>query len=67
LQDGDKVIVRSEIAGTQTGPFMGFPPKNRKISIQAIDVHQFEDGKIIRSWHTEDWMTAARQMGAFEK
>ena len=67
MQDGDKVIVRSEITGTQTGPFMGFLPKNRRISIQAIDIHQLRDGKIIRSWHTEDWMTAMRQLGAFEK
>jgi steroid delta-isomerase-like uncharacterized protein len=62
LQDGSKVIVRSEITGTQTGPFLGVPPKNRKISIQAIDIHQFEDGKIVRSWHTEDWMTGLRQL-----
>ncbi|AKU95033.1 hypothetical protein AKJ09_01697 [Labilithrix luteola] len=62
LQDGNKVIVRSEITGTQTGPFLGVPPRNRKISIQAIDIHQFEDGKIVRSWHTEDWMTGLRQL-----
>jgi steroid delta-isomerase-like uncharacterized protein len=66
LQDGDKVVVRSEITGTQSGPFMGFPAKNRKIAIQAIDIHQFEQGKIVRSWHTEDWMTALRQMEAFQ-
>jgi steroid delta-isomerase-like uncharacterized protein len=67
LQDGDKVIVRSEITGTQRGPFMGFPAKNRKMTIQAIDIHEFRDGRIIRTWHTEDWMTGLRQLGAFDK
>jgi steroid delta-isomerase-like uncharacterized protein len=67
LQDGSKVIVRSEIAGTQRKPFMGFDAKNRKMSIQAIDIHEFNDGKIVRTWHTEDWMTGLHQLGIFDK
>jgi steroid delta-isomerase-like uncharacterized protein len=67
LQDGNKVIVRSEIAGTQRKPFMGFDAKNRKMSIQAIDIHEFKDGKIVRTWHTEDWMTGFHQLGIFDK
>jgi steroid delta-isomerase-like uncharacterized protein len=66
LQDGNKVVVRSEISGTQTKPFMGVLAKNRKLVIQAVDIHEFKDGKIIRTWHTEDWMTGLHQLGAFE-
>jgi predicted ester cyclase len=67
LQDGNKVIVRSEIAGTQRNALMGFPPKNRKMAIQAIDIHEFKDGKIVRTWHTEDWLTGLHQLGILEK
>jgi steroid delta-isomerase-like uncharacterized protein len=67
LQDGNKVIVRSEITGTQRAPFMGFPAKNRKMTIQAIDIHEFKDGKIVRTWHTEDWMTGLHQLGILDK
>jgi steroid delta-isomerase-like uncharacterized protein len=63
LQDGSKVIVRSEITGTQKGAFLGIAPKNRPFSIQAVDIHEFKDGKIIRTWHTEDWMTGLHQLG----
>jgi len=63
LQDGNKVIVRSEISGTQRNPLMGFPAKNRKMAIQAIDIHEFKDGKIVRTWHTEDWLTGLHQLG----
>jgi steroid delta-isomerase-like uncharacterized protein len=63
LQDGSKVIVRSEITGTQKGTFLGTASKNRSFSIQAVDIHEFKDGKIIRTWHTEDWMTGLRQLG----
>ena len=67
LQDGNKVIVRSKISGTQRGALMGFPAKNRKMSIQAVDIHEFKDGKIVRTWHTEDWMSGFHQLGLFEK
>ena len=38
LRDGNKVVVRSELTGTQKAPFMGFPSKNRKMTIQTIDI-----------------------------
>jgi steroid delta-isomerase-like uncharacterized protein len=67
LQEGNKVIVRSTISGTQRGALMAFPPKNRKMSIQAIDIHEFRGGRIVRTWHTEDWMTGLHQLGVFDK
>lgn len=67
LQDGNKVIVRSEITGTQREKFMGFPSKGRKMTMQAVDIHEFRNGKIIRTWHTEDWMTGLRQLGVMDK
>ena len=67
LQDGDKVVVRARMAGTQKEAFMDFPSKNRRIDIQVVDIHEFKDGKIVRTWHTEDWMSGLRQLGVFEK
>ena len=67
LQEGNKVIVRSQLTGTQRGDFVGLAPKNRALNIMAIDIHEFRDGKIVRTWHTEDWLTGLSQLGAFEK
>jgi len=67
LQDGDKIVVRSHITGTQKADFLDFPAKNRSLNIQAVDIHEFKDGKIARTWHTEDWMTGLRQLGVFDK
>jgi steroid delta-isomerase-like uncharacterized protein len=66
LQDGNKVIARSEIAGTQRNAFLGFAAKHRKMTIQAIDIHEFKDGKIVRTWHTEDWLTGLHQLGLLD-
>jgi len=67
LQEGNKVIVRSQLTGTQRGNFVGLLAKNRALNIMAIDIHEFRDGKIVRTWHTEDWLTGLHQLGAFEK
>lgn len=67
LQDGNKVIVRSEISGTHQAVFMGFPARNRRLTIQAIDIHEFRDGKIVRTWHTEDWLTGLHQLGVLRR
>ena len=39
----------------------------RKMDIQVVDIHEFKDGRIVRTWHTEDWMSGLRQLGVFEK
>ena len=67
LQEGNKVIVRSQLTGTQRGDFVGLAPKNRALNIMAIDIHEFRNGRIVRTWHTEDWLTGLHQLGAFEK
>ena len=67
LRDGNKVAVRSEITATQRGPLLGFPAKNRTMTIQAIDIHEFKDGRIVRTWHTEDWMTGLAQLGLLDR
>lgn len=67
LQEGDKVVVRSEVSGTHCGPLLGLTPSSRTIRIQAVDIHEVRDGKIIRTWHTEDWMSGLRQLGFFQQ
>ena len=67
LQDGDKVTVRSEMTGTQRADFIGIPTKNRALKIMTIDIHEFKDGKLVHTWHTEDWLSGLQQLGAFDK
>ncbi|QRY77752.1 ester cyclase [Pseudomonas sp. PDNC002] len=66
LQDGNKVIVRSRISGIQTGVFLGRAPTHRRIDIRATDIHEINAGKIVRTWHMEDWMTGLHQLGVLE-
>ncbi len=63
LVDGDQVIVRSMATGTPNGPFLGVEPATGKsFSIMTIDIHTLKEGKMVRSFHIEDWATAIQQL-----
>ena len=65
LVAGNNVIVRSEASGTPNSPegyFFGVPTKGEKaFSIQTIDIHTVENGKLVKAYHCEDWATAIQQ------
>ncbi|MCL1466748.1 ester cyclase [Argonema galeatum] len=64
IAEGDKVVARSILTGTHNAKLLGVEATGCTIRIQAIDIHQVQDGKIVRTWHVEDWATALGQMGA---
>lgn len=61
---GDKVVVRSMIHATQRGTFAGVPASGKPVAIMAIDVHQICNGRVVKTWHVEDWLTGLFEMGA---
>ena len=61
-QDGNTVVVRSRATGTPKGKFFGVDGKGRSFDIMTIDIHTIEDGKIMRSYHVEDWAGALGQL-----
>ena len=61
-QDGDTVVVRSRATGTPVAPFFGVDGQGRSFDIMTIDIHELEDGKIVRTYHVEDWATGLQQL-----
>jgi predicted ester cyclase len=64
LVSGNQVTVRGEATGTPSGEFFGAPHTGKSFKVMSIDVHTLQDGKMVRSWHVEDWTGAVRQLGA---
>jgi predicted ester cyclase len=64
LISGDQVIVRGEASGTPAGEFFGAPHTGQSFKIMSVDVHTLRDGKMVRSYHIEDWIGAVRQLSA---
>jgi predicted ester cyclase len=61
-QDGDTFVVRSRATGTPVAPFFGVDGQGRSFDIMTIDIHELEDGKIVRTYHVEDWAGALQQL-----
>jgi predicted ester cyclase len=64
LVSGNQVTVRGEATGTPAGEFMGAPHTGKSFKLMSIDVHTLEGGKMVRSYHVEDWIGAVRQLTA---
>lgn len=62
LVDGDRIVVRGEASGTPSGPFFGVPHGGRSFRVMSIDIHTVQNGRIVRSYHIEDWASAMRQL-----
>jgi len=57
-------VARGEVTGTPAKPFLNLAPAGKAFKIMTIDIHEVREGKISRSTHLEDWMSAFRQLSA---
>ncbi|SEP63403.1 ester cyclase [Microlunatus flavus] len=64
IVQGDKVAVRNTVSGTHQGAFVGVQPTGRRIEMRTMDVHQVRDGKIVATWHLEDFAGLMAQLDA---
>jgi steroid delta-isomerase-like uncharacterized protein len=64
LVAGDRVIVRGEVTGTPSGDLFGVPHSGKSFRIMAVDIQTIRDGKIARTFHMENWLSAIGQLRA---
>ena len=64
IVQGDKVAVRNTVSGTHQGAFMGIQPTGRRIEMRTMDVHQVRHGRIVATWHLEDFAGLMAQLHA---
>jgi len=62
LVPGDRVVVRGEVTGTPAGELFGTPHTGKSFRIMAIDIQTIRDGKIARTYHLENWLSALGQL-----
>ncbi len=60
---GDRVAVRSVARGTHSGEILGVPATGRQVEFRAFDFHRLEGGRIMQSWHLEDYFGLLNQLG----
>ena len=63
LAEGDKVIVRWGLRGTQHDTFMGVPPTGRAVDVRGIIIYRLENRKIVEYWGCFDTLGLMQQLG----
>ena len=64
LVSGNRVVVRGEVSGTPSGDLFGVPYAGKSFRILAIDIQTIRDGKMVQTYHLENWVSALGQLRA---
>jgi steroid delta-isomerase-like uncharacterized protein len=64
IAEGDRVVVRVSLRGTNTGDFMGRPPTGRAVSVSGIDIFRVAGGKVTDRWGVLDMQALNQQLAA---
>jgi predicted ester cyclase len=65
VADGDTVVMRLTVEGTQLGPLLGIPATGRRVRWDAVDVFRFSNGKIVEEWAADDTTAVLYQLGQY--
>ena len=63
---GDQVVVRVVVSGTQEGPILGIPASGRHVQWDGVDVYRLSDGKISNIWAGDDWTAILNDTGTYK-
>jgi predicted ester cyclase len=63
--EGDRVMIRSRMTGTNKGglPWFGIPANDRTVDVEYISIYRLEDGKVVESWAQMDLAKMMQQLG----
>ena len=63
---GDQVVVRVVVSGTQEGAILGIPASGRAVQWDGVDVYRLSDGKISNIWAGDDWTAILNDTGTYK-
>jgi steroid delta-isomerase-like uncharacterized protein len=63
---GDQVVVRVVVSGTQEGPIIGIPASGRFVQWDGVDVYRLRGGKIANIWAGDDWTAILNDTGTYK-
>jgi steroid delta-isomerase-like uncharacterized protein len=63
ISEGDKIAVRFTMRGTHRGQFMGVPPTEKPITVQALNIYHLANGRIVKEYGAPDLLGLLAQIG----
>jgi steroid delta-isomerase-like uncharacterized protein len=64
ISECEKVAARFTMRGTHRGQFMGIPPTEKPITVQALNIYHLKNGQIVREFGAPDMLGLLAQIGA---
>jgi predicted ester cyclase len=64
--EGDRVMIRSRMTGTNKGglPWFGIEANDRPVDVEYITIYRLENDKVVESWAQMDIALMMQQLGA---
>ena len=63
ITQGDKVVGRWTMRGTQTGELNGIPPTGKQVMLSGITIYRLADGKVVEEFGEENALGFLQQLG----
>ena len=63
VAEGETVVLRGSMSGTDTGGFMGRAPTGRRVTFWGVTVYHFSGERISASWTGADMLGLLIQLG----
>ncbi|MET7338913.1 ester cyclase [Nonomuraea sp. NPDC005650] len=66
VAEGDKIVARQTVTGTNSGEYRGMPPTGKSVTYNEIFIARFADGQVIEVWGVVDVYAQLRQLGLIQ-
>jgi steroid delta-isomerase-like uncharacterized protein len=63
IAEGDQVVTRFTVHGTQQGELQGIPPTGKQMTITGMEIVRVSGGKIVEAWSEFDQLGMLQQLG----
>ena len=63
IAEGDQVVTKKTMSGTNTGELAGLPATGRQVTFQYVDIMRVRDGRIVEHWNILDQLSWLTQLG----
>jgi steroid delta-isomerase-like uncharacterized protein len=63
IEEGDRVVGRWTMVGTNTAEFNGLPPTGNTVTLVGFDILRVEHGRFAELWHIEDNVAMLQALG----
>ena len=66
IAEGDKVVTRWTVRGTQQGELMGIRPTGKQVTLPGVVIDRIAHGQLVETWLQADVLGMLQQLGVVQ-